>query len=466
VWIDEDALARIAKVIGAACARSRGASKLLTAVRHRRTTVRHRGGIETMNRRIVFALHVLVSALSLSPVCVAASTSVARGAPVARAAQSTPYVRAKSSGAALYNLPDRGAAVITNIPAATLLAVHSERAGYMEVEPAGGFEVWVFGQYAKPTDMPGVFELTGNNVLMRPRASSDESSYPLGQKLNKGDRVRLVGRADTSKPIVQDWLRITAPPGTRAWVLMSDTTPLAANEDARALWAAAVKTAQASTKPFDPALLGAGAATAAAATTAAPGAASGAAGTSQAAAQTALAEAEKRMVEARAAAKPDFSAAKAAYERVLEESPKGAAADTARLRLEEIAARQEIVRIRADAQATEGARQAELAKADARLREASVSQDPMWGRFQARGWLEREKRPGQPARFVVRWGGKTVSEIVCTSGRYDLAAFDGYEVGLMGVTLRGAAAQADGSSDPMRIDAARIEVISGRYADR
>ncbi len=415
-----------------------------------------------MNRRIVFALHVLVSALSLSPVCVAASTAVARGA---QAAQSTPYVRTKNSGAALYNLPDRGAAVITNIPASTLLAVHSERAGYMEVEPAGGFEVWVFGQYAKPTDMPGVFELTGNNVLMRPRASSDESSYPLGQKLNKGDRVRLVGRADTSKPIIQDWLRIAAPPGTRAWVLMSETTPLAANEDARALWAAAVKTAQASTKPFDPALLGAGAGAATAAT-AATAAAPAAGGTSQAAAQTALADAEKRMVEARAAAKPDFSAAKAAYERVLEESPKGAAADTARLRLEEIAARQEIVRIRADAQATEGARQAELAKADARLREASVSQDPMWGRFQARGWLEREERPGQSARYVVRWGGKTVSEIVCTSGRYDLAAFDGYEVGLMGVTLRSAAAQADGSSDPMRIDATRIEVISGRYADR
>lgn len=412
-----------------------------------------------MNRRIVFALHVLVSALSLSPVGVAASTPVARGAPVApvaQAAQATPYVRTKSSGTALYNLPDRGAAVITNLPAATLLAVHAERAGYMEVEPAGGFEVWVFGQYAKPTDMPGVFELTGNNVLMRPRAASDESSYPLGQKLSKGDRVRLVGRADTSKPIIQDWLRIAAPPGTRAWVLASETTPLAANEDARALWAAAAKTAQSATKPFDPALLGAAAATTA--TAAAPAVA----GTSQAAAQSALAEAEKRMVEARVAAKPDFSAAKAAYERVLEESPKGAAADTARLRLEEIAARQEIVRIRADVEATEGVRQAELAKADARLREASVSQDPMWGRFQARGWLEREERPGQAARYVVRWGGKTVTEVVCTSGRYDLAAFDRYEVGLTGVTLRGAAAQADGSSDPMRIDATRIEVISGR----
>lgn len=413
-----------------------------------------------MNRRIVSALCILASALSSSSFAVAAPT------PVAQAAQSAPYVRAKNTGAALYNLPDRGAAVITNLQASTLLAVHSERAGYMEVEPAGGFEVWVFGQYAKPTDMPGVFELTGNNVLMRPRAASDESSYPLAQKLSKGDRVRLVGRADTSKPIIQDWLRIAAPPGTRAWVLASDTTPLAPNEDARAQWAAAVKTAQASVKPFDPALLGAGAAAATTAATGAGAATSAVAGGSQAAAQTALAEAEKRMAEARAAANPDYSAARAAYERVLEESPKGSAAETARLRLEEIAARQDIVALRAEAAASEEKRQAELAKADARLREASVSQDPMWGRFQARGWLERDVRPGESPRYVVRWGGKTVAEVVCTSGRYDLGAFDSYEVGLTGVTLRGAVAQDGGTSEPMRIDATRIEVISGRYSDR
>lgn len=418
-----------------------------------------------MNRRIVSALCILASALSFSSLSVAASTSLAQ------AAQSTPYVRVKNTGAALYNLADRGAAVIAKLPASTLLAVHSERAGYMEVEPAGGFEVWVFGENAKPTDMPGVFEITGNNVLMRPRAASDESSYPLGQKLSKGDRVRLVGRSDTSKPIIQDWLHIAAPPGTRAWVLASDTMPLAPNEDARAQWAAAVKTAQASTKPFDPAILGAAAATTAAtpatsASAATPAAGAGSQAGSQAAAQTALAEAEKRMTEARAAANPDYSAARAAYERVLEESPKGAAADTARLRLEEIAARQDIVALRAEAGAAESKRQAELAKADARLREASVSQDPMWGRFQARGWLERDVRPGETPRYVVRWGGKTVAEVVCTSGRYDLAAFNSYEVGLMGVTLRGAVAQEGSTPEPMRLDATRIEVISGRWSDR
>jgi hypothetical protein len=277
--------------------------------------------------------------------------------------------------------------------------------------------------------------------------------------------VRLVGRANLSSPIGEDWLRISAPPGTRAWVMASDTTPLAANEDARALWAAAVKSAQASAKPFDPAILGAaslGAASAAASPSVSGSSAASATSGSPAAAQTALAEAEKRMAEARASAAPDFSAARAAYERVIEESPKSAAADTARLRLEEIAARQDILKIRAEAEAAEGKRQAELAKADARLREASVSQDPNWGRFQARGWLERDAQPGAPPRYVVRWGGKTVAEVVCTSGRYDLSAFESYEVGLMGVTLRGAIAQEGGAGDPVKFDATRIEVISGR----
>jgi hypothetical protein len=84
---------------------------------------------------------------------------------------------------------------VLDAPSATLLAVYSERAGWLEVEPASGMKVWVHGSFVKRTTTPGVVEITANNVRMRPLPSSDEKSFPLPTKLDKGERVRLIGRA-------------------------------------------------------------------------------------------------------------------------------------------------------------------------------------------------------------------------------------------------------------------------------
>jgi hypothetical protein len=55
------------------------------------------------------------------------------------------------------------------------------------------------------------------------------------------------------------------------------------------------------------------------------------------------------------------------------------------------------------------------------------------------------------------------AQIVCTSGRYDLDLFVGYEIGTRGLDLQPVIA--GGRSLP-RIDVGRIEVLSGRGAVR
>src|SRR6185369_155906 len=90
-----------------------------------------------------------------------------------------------------------------------------------------------------------------------------------------------------------------------------------------------------------------------------------------------LEEAEKLMAAASATEKPDYAPVRAAYEKVVAASPKGASADTAHRRLDEIAAREEIQLLKQDAEAYEKKRQEELGKAEARLREASRKQDPL-----------------------------------------------------------------------------------------
>jgi len=90
------------------------------------------------------------------------------------------------------NFPDAKGETVLDAQASALLAVYSERAGWLEVEPASGMKVWVHGSFVKRTTTPGVVEITANNVRMRPLPSSDEKSFPLPSKLDKGEREPTV----------------------------------------------------------------------------------------------------------------------------------------------------------------------------------------------------------------------------------------------------------------------------------
>lgn len=389
------------------------------------------------------------------------------------------YVRAKDGGAKLLNIQDKlNGLVLENVASKGVLAVWGEQAGYLNVSSPGGFPVWVFGEYLEPTSETGVAKVKGSNVLMRPMPSSDVSSYPLAMRLQVGDTVRVIARSDAKKALAEDWVQVLAPEGARGWVSASDVQPLDGTDDPKALWKAATK----SELDARPALaLGAAASPATGETKSSPGEIVKADkplakdakkpepakkaetpekndATPASDVSSKLAAADKLFETAKASQTPNFASAKAAYQKVLEGNAKGAAAETARARLDEIAVREEIVAIRSDAKMIESQRAERLDDAQKRLREASYSTDPMWGRFQTRGWLERIVEEGASPRFVVRWADKIVAEVVCTNGRYDLAIFENFEVGVLGAVQRNAVA----GGAPARIDASRLEVISGR----
>jgi len=413
----------------------------------------------------VFALAGIATAQAQKPEAAKAPSSpeVAK-TPSSPEAAKTPssYVRVHASGAKLKNLPDAKGETVLDAPAGAILAVFSERAGWLEVEPASGMKVWVHGSYLKRTDMPGVAEVTANSVRMRPLPASDEKSFPLPKQLDKGERVRVIARAAAQKPLAEDWVQVWSPPGARAFVAAADTGPLPAGEDPRQAWASAVQSAQASMLVVE---LGGGG-------KAAPTKTAGDKSVAQEAsakkpdavadpAIDKLAQAEKLMATARASEHPDFAGAKSAYQAVVAAAPSGASAATAQARLQEIEAREEIERLKADKTTFEKQRAEKLAEAEAKLRAVNQRHDPLWGRLQARGLLQEVVRPGEAPRYLLRWGGADVAEIACGSGRYDLKEFVGFEIGIQGVTLRPAV---PGSGElpgtPAKIDATRIEVIS------
>ena len=402
--------------------------------------------------------------LALSSVAGLAPAQTQKPAEAAKTAAPVSYVRVKDVGTKLRNLPDVKGEPVLDASGAALLAVYSERAGWLEVEPASGMKVWVHGSFVKRTTTPGVVEITANNVRMRPMPSSEERSFPLPTKLDKGDRVRLIGRADEKKSVGEDWIQVWSPAGSRAYVAAADTAAVNSAEDVRKAWTSAVQTAQASMPVVE---LGGGEApakaaaakTASAEPAAAPTAAKVEPKTQSAYAK--LGEAEKLLTAARAAEKPDFGPAKQGFQAVIAEAPEGEAARTAQARLDEIAIREEIQTLRLEKTKHEQDRVDKLAEAEAKLKEVNRRQDPLWGRFQARGWLENTAGSGEVPRYLLRWGGKDIAEIACGSGRYDLAKFVGYEVGILGVQQRaGVPAEGAATATPALIDATRIEVIA------
>jgi hypothetical protein len=380
------------------------------------------------------------------------------------------YVRAKPSGAKIYNLADEKGVALGGAKAESLLAVYSENAGFLEVEPAEGLLVWVSGKYLATTDEPGVLKVTGNGINMRPApTSTSENSYPLSRSLNKSDKVRAESRQHPDKPLSEDWVHVWAPAGTRAWCKKSEVSDASGN-DLAAQFTSAQKEARAGAKLWvEPLAVGTAAAAApkpnasvpaagaqgGKALAAKPAAGAQSEGNAQAAA-TELAKANELYEKARTAANPDFAAAKASYLKVVDLAPNSSAAGSARAGLEKIGLHEEIARIKADKASLEVDRQARLARAEKDLREASLSNDPLWGRFQSRGWLEK-----QGDHWVVRWAGKVTSEVVCSSGRYDLALFQGFQLGITGALQRGAS-----SDGPARFDVRRIEVLDGRGATK
>lgn len=371
------------------------------------------------------------------------------------------FVRVAEGGAQIRNLDDPKGVVVRALRGGDLLGVRGERDTWLKVEPPGGLEVWIFGEFVKPSGSPGWLEVTGNNVNLRPLPHSQASSFPLEQRLHRGERVRMIERQDPTKALEEDWVRIQTPPGIWGWVAASSTQALPADFDARAAWntAASSSAAPGATTP---------AAGQAQPVAARPAAAQGAQAQLDQAHQLYAAEAPK--------AKPDWQRVRQAYLDVLETDSQSSVAEVARGRLAELETRLEVARLASDMARERDERETELARLRKELEASTLKSDPLWGRYDARGWLEREKRFNEPVRYILRWGGDRTAEVACETGRYDLELFVGHELGLVGRVLAmpsetvstapgGRPRPSDGPPLPV-LDVRRLEVISGRSTGR
>ncbi|MAF66593.1 MAG: hypothetical protein CMJ84_13165 [Planctomycetes bacterium] len=384
---------------------------------------------------------------TLAAMAAVLAMGVASNARAAAAQDPVGYLSVGAEGARIVNFPDKKGLVVWEATPGTPLALFGDPGGseYVKVGVPGGVRVWIFGRYLEPAQRPGYLVLNENRVQMRPVPSSGSHSYPIG-KLSKGSQVRLIGRAEEALPWEEDWIQVWSPPGTRAWVAVGETSSMPATSDGASLWRTAVDGARNLASP-------AGASTAEDAGDAVPPAADGDP------AAAALTEAEAMMARFETENPPQIVDVRAAYQAVLALEPDAPSRHLVQNQLAQLDLREQFLVARAELERERERREALRASLEEELRTANRRKDPLLGRFDARGWVERFVTAEGDPTYRLRWSGRLGPEIVCTSGRYGLDLFVGYEIGVGGFDLQPVVV--DGRRRP-RLDIGRIEVLSGR----
>lgn len=361
-------------------------------------------------------------------------------------------MRAREGGVSVRNVADVQGLVLAEVPSGGLLAVRGESAGWLEVEVPGGFAVWVSGRFLEPTEEPHVLRVLRNGVNMRPLPSTDENNYFLRRRLQAGDLVTFLELADPEAELAQTWARIWSPPGACGWVQAVRTEPLGEQENGANLWRAAEDALfrqaeqRGRPRPAGEPLTGVGAADA--------GAPAGVPATPL----DALGAARALLAEERAKPTPDFDALRSAFRRVSEVDPEGTLRAQVELGLDTVQLLEERQRAEARLEAERSRQVQDLARRQERYWEQVGARDPLAGRFTQRGILVSQAQAAGPERFQILRGGKAVAEVICSSGRYDLAIFTGFDLGLHG---RFEVPEAAAGPDALpTVDVARIEVLS------
>ena len=404
-----------------------------------------------MKHRILAAAAFLAAASASVPSALAATPAVAP-------AQDGEFHRTTAT-TAVRNFPDPNGSAFVELEAGAIVRTFSTSQGktpFREVEVGGGFPVWVFGKYLQPTNVEGVLVVSGTRVNMRPSPELDASAMPLrSSKLNAGQRVKLIKRANKAAAMGEDWVLVQAPANTRAWIEASALTPVDAAEG-RTAWKAATVPLPTKKKATAPEA------------TAKPRVADVPRITEETAALLTAADAAfDRVIELRSPTSEDWREVVLAYDAVIASAPEGTVTrQNAQTRHRTAVARMELVSLREDVNAQAQRHDAELSKVNAYLENRKARNSARQGRFRERGWLTRTKLEGRDA-WTLSFGGEAVAEVTCTSRRYDLALFDGFDLGIFGVEMQAAVMATDTTPATLPIiDIGRIEVLAGSSARR
>ncbi len=397
-----------------------------------------------MKHRILAVVAILATAFALTQPTDAAVPS-----------QGGEFQRIKGT-TAVRNFPDRNGASFIEVEAGTIVRAFSTSQGippFREVEVGGGFPVWVFGKYLQPTNVDGVLVVSGSRVNMRPSPDLTPGAMPLrSSKLNAGQRVKLIKRANKATSLSEDWVLIQAPANTRAWIEASMLTPVDKAEGGAAWKAAAVPLPTKST--------------AKAAAAEKPREIKAPRITEETAAQLTKADAAfDRVIELRSPTSEDWREVVVAYDAVIASAPEGTITlQNAQTRHRTAVARMELASLREDVSSQARKHDAELSKVNAYLETREARGSARQGRFRERGWLKQQKVDGRTA-WYLSFAGETVAEVVCNSRRYDLSFYEGHDLGILGVEIKPYVVQtATTAAAPPVIDIGRIEVLAASSA--
>jgi len=398
------------------------------------------------------------------------------------------YVRAKA-GAVLRNFQDVQGNEILRPDAGALLKVHEEsrltvdgrEVIWLKVSAPAGLPVWVYGKYLEQTSVEGVLRVNASAVRMRPLPSSSVSSYPIRAQLSRGDRVEFIKRNDPSVAWAEDWARVWSPTEATVWVNAAQTTPEPDISAASAEWQTSLRVlptpvVASTSRPAagtsgtvkDDAALANAAAASAPTTSAAQDVVSPAASAQRAIPEEAyksMAYGNTLLKNARAlgdaALEVDFDRSIQAFNIVLDIAPAGSVVAVEASRLLLVAEVDAIAAaVREGLGAVEARRVRERDALQEKQAQAALAGTAHWGRFSGRGWVD-SKTVGKRTTWYLIWGGEITFEIQCQSGRYDLAQFEGFEVGVKGSTIRGQSmATEEQRALVALLDVTRIEVIS------
>ena len=352
--------------------------------------------------------------------------------------EQTQYHVAGPAGVTIRNVRDNAGIPVGKFGTGTVLYVHEAMGEWTQVEPAGGLTCWVLGAYLEETGTSGRYSVKGDGVNMRPLASAGNGSFPMMQRLYTGDLVRMVSRNDPNAPFAEDWIQIRTPKGVHGWALTNTMQPAPDPAQASATWAGEwSEILKGMGVPEDPA------ATSAKGEATAPDSDD----------QSDLVRARRMMDES----PPRYAEAKALYSDILAKAPSGSpVATAARSGLFKAEAYESIETLERELEMERMAREARETERQNELDRLRNEDSPLMGRYDARGWMESRRMPnGEPA-WYLRFGGKDACRVWCTSGRYDLTMFDGYEVGVTGLMTN----EAGGAQTAC--DMRSIEVLSGR----
>ena len=365
----------------------------------------------------------------------AALVATLAASPAAAQNEQAQYVVAGPAGVTIRNMRDKTESPVARCGPGTVLKVHEARGMWTQVEPAGGLTCWVLGAHLTETEISGKYKVNGNGVNMRPLPSTAKDSFPLEQHLYLGDMVRMVGRKDPSALFERDWIQIHTPQGVYGYTLSSALMAAPDATEAAATWEGewrAISAAMSGPKE-----------TPKADATDAP----------KAETEGQLVRAHRMMNES----PPKYDEARELFEVVLMSAPQGGAiAKAARNGMNQADAYASIEALQRQLETERVEREREQAARAAELERRRTESTPLMGKYDGRGWIEMRKMRGGEMGWYLRFAGRDTCVVQCSSGRYDLSMFEGYEVGVIGRMTNDV-----GAVQPT-CDIRSIEVLSGR----